>query len=135
MAAADDGITCQGLQGRIAQGHHQCRAHQVQLLPQPGHKESQFLPIGRSVGNGTLRADTAGPHLHHIADIDLRPLQADGGKELVQVLTGLAHEGTALLGLLSAWSLPDQHQPGLRSRALTEHQATVILREGRVKGI
>ena len=57
------------------------------------------------------------PALDHIGDIDLLPIQADGGEELFQELAGRANEGTALAVFLGAGAFADEHQLGV-GRAL-----------------
>ena len=54
------------------------------------------------------------PALEHVGDVDLGALEADAGEQLVEQLPGLTDERDALLVLVEAGRLADEHQVGVR---------------------
>ena len=52
--------------------------------------------------------------LEHVRDVDVRARQSDPVQELLEQLAGLADEGNALLILVVAGRLADEHHLGVR---------------------
>ena len=68
------------------------------------------------------------PALEHVGDVDVTALEPDPGEQLVEQLAGLADERVALLVLVEAGRLADEHQVGLRV-ADAEDDLRAALRE------
>jgi hypothetical protein len=74
------------------------------------------------------RCDSQASALEDVRDVDLGALKTDAGEELVEQLSRLADERVALLVLVEARRLADEHQVGVRV-AGAEHDLRSPLRE------
>ena len=92
-------------QGRGAEGDNDSGADQLDLTVQVSETGTGF--IGR--GCAVIRRAA----LHHIRDIGLLALHADGADHPVQQLPGLPYEGASLQVFISSGALPHEHEPGL----------------------
>ncbi len=66
-----------------------------------------------------------GSAFQHVADVDLAPLQSDGGQQLIEEVAGGSDKGTTLLILIESRRLTDEHYLGIL-RPLASHNPVAI---------
>src|SRR5207247_2471900 len=89
----------------VAEGPDQLRLDQLDLTEQVALAGLDLLWHRVAVPRG--------PALDHVRDVDVLPGHADSAEELVEELPSLADERVALLVLVEAGRLADEHQLGL----------------------
>ena len=70
-------------------------------------------PSQASISSGCGSRFPGGPALENVRDVDVAALEADPREQLVEQLPGLADEREALLVLVEAGRLADEHQVGV----------------------
>ena len=81
-------------------------ARQLDLARDERHADRDLLRRRRAVSGRTPG--------HDVGDVDLGPVEADGGEHPVEQLAGAAHERLADPILVGARCLADEHHPALR---------------------
>ena len=107
MDARDPGrLAREQLRGEVAERRDELRLDQLDL--------AEEVASQASISSGMRVAVAGRPALDHVRDVHVLAGHADSGEELVEELPRLADERVALLVLVEAGRLADEHQLGLR---------------------
>ncbi len=101
------------LRRELAQGHDHARLDERQLLEQERLARRHFIGLGIAIARRAA--------LDHVGDVDLLAGHAHGLDDLGEQLAGAADERLALLVLVLARRLADEHQAGLRVADAEDH--------------